>query len=242
MKKITVLLCDDHTIVREGVRGLLAATDDIHVVGEAENGNQSVKETTRLQPDVVVLDLAMPSLDGLKATRRILNKISSAKVLIFSASNNDQHMQQAVHAGAVGYVNKAAAPSDLLQAIRQVAQGDAFFSPAITKVLFKQWQSPAGTKTTTLTSREAEVLRLVADGNANKQIAGLLSISIKTVEKHRQTLMGKLDIHDIATLTRYAISNGFIESSRAPDRFTAESASPVDATRNFDWPGSPAPS
>jgi len=214
MKKITVLLSDDHTIVREGLRGLLAATDDIQVVGEAENGHQSVLETRRLRPDVVVLDLAMPALDGLEAARQIIREVPSTKVLILSASNNEQHLQQAVHAGAAGYVNKATAPVDLLRAIRQIAVGDNFFSPPISKALFKQWQTPGGITASPLTGRQMEILRLIVEGNANKQIAGLLSISIKTVEKHRQTLMTRLKIHDVATLTRYAVSNGLIESGR----------------------------
>jgi len=220
MKKITVLLSDDHTLVREGLRLLLETTEDIQVVGEAANGHQSVRETKRLQPDVVLQDLAMPLLNGLEAARQIAREVPTAKVLILSAYTDDQYLEYAIEAGAAGYLMKETIGTDLLRAIREVAKGNAFFSPPVARRLLKQWQARSlngasvRTKVTLLTSRQTEVLQLIAEGYATKQIAGLLSLSIKTVEKHRQDLMNTLNIHNIASLTRYAISSGVVESNR----------------------------
>ena len=224
MKKITVLLSDDHTLLREGMRLLLEKESDIQVVGEAANGQESVRETKRLRPDVVVQDLAMPLLNGLGAARQIADEVPSAKVLILSAYSDDQYIEHAIEAGAAGYLMKETVGTDLLRAIREVAKGNAFFSPPIAKRMLKQWQGksldgdPVRTKTTLLTSRQTEVLQLIAGGHATKQIAGLLSLSIKTVEKHRQDLMNMLNIHNVASLTRYAVSSGVVESNRLPNQ------------------------
>jgi DNA-binding NarL/FixJ family response regulator len=223
MKKITVLLSDDHTIVREGLRLLLEKELDIQVVGEAANGHQSVREAKRLKPDVVVQDLAMPLLNGLEAARQIKKEVPSAKVLILSAYSDDAYIEHAVEAGAAGYLMKETIGHDLLRAIREIAKGNAFFSPPIAKRLLKPWQekfpngSPVGKKATTLTGRQKEILQLIAEGFATKQIADMLSLSIKTVEKHRQDLMNTLNIHNIASLTRYAVSSGVVESNRMPN-------------------------
>ena len=220
MKKITVLLSDDHAVFREGLRSLLKASDDIDVIGEAENGYRAVGEARRLQPDVVLMDLAMPRLNGMEATRRIARKVPTAKVLILSTYSDDQHVQQAVEAGAAGYLTKESASESLLEAIREAFKGNAVFSPTIASRLLKQWQhrnlkssSPAGSA---LTNRQMDVLQLIAEGLSGKEIGRLLSVSLKTVEKHRQSLMDKLDIHEIATLTRYAVSKGVVESNFAP--------------------------
>ena len=224
MKTITVLLSDDHTVVREGLRLLLEKEADMQVVGEAANGRRSVGETKRLKPDVVVLDIAMPLLNGLEAARQIAKEVPSTKVLILSAYSDDAYIQQAIEAGAAGFLMKETAGDDLLRAIREIAKGNAFFSPPVAKRLLKQWQekllngSPVKTMATMLTSRQMEILQLIAEGYATKQIAGLLSLSIKTVEKHRQDLMNTLNIHNIATLTRYAVSSGVVESNRVPNR------------------------
>lgn len=223
MKKITVLLSDDHTLVREGLRLLLETAGDIQVVGEAANGHQSVRETKRLQPDVVLQDLAMPLLNGLEAARQIAREAPSAKVLILSAYADEQYIAHAIAAGAVGYLMKETVGNDLLRAIREVAKGNAFFSPPVARRLLKQCKEkfidgePTKTKAAQLTSRQAEVLQLIAEGHATKQIAGLLSLSVKTVEKHRQDLMNTLNIHNIATLTRYAVSSGVVEFHRVPN-------------------------
>jgi len=219
MQKISVLLADDHTVVRQGLRALLEAEEDMSVVGEAENGRQAVNMAKRLQPDVVVMDIAMPTLNGLEATRQINKESRKSKVLILSSYSDDEYVQQLTDAGAIGYLVKQTAAQDLVSAIREARRGNAFFSPAISKRLLEHYrasvnQPPGEKKATKLTPRELEVLQLIAEGYANKQIAAELFISIKTVEKHRQQLMQKLDIHDVAGLTRYAIAKGIIENSK----------------------------
>ena len=218
MQKITVLLADDHTIVREGFRALLAAEPDMEVVGQADTGRQAVQLARKLQPEVVVMDVAMPQLNGLEATRQILKEVPSAKVLILSCYSDEEYVQQLTEAGAAGYLVKQTAAAELLKAIREAKRGRAFFSPAISKRLVEHYRQaltnglPLRKSAEQLTTREAEVLQLIAEGGPNKQIAAELGISIKTVEKHRQQLMNKLNIHDIAGLTRYAIAKGVIEN------------------------------
>jgi DNA-binding NarL/FixJ family response regulator len=219
MEKIKVLLADDHTVVRQGLRVLLEAEQDIAIVGEAETGRQAVQLTKKLAPDVVVMDIAMPLLNGLEATRQIIKEAPSTKVLILSSYSDDEYVHQLTEAGAGGYLLKQTAATDLIKAIREARKGNAFFSPAISKRLLDHYRDaflrgvPVRKRTDLLTSREAEVLQLIAEGKPNKQIASELSISIKTVEKHRQQVMNKLNIHDVAGLTRYAISKGIIESN-----------------------------
>jgi len=216
MKKIAVLLVDDHTVVRQGLRALLSSEEDIEVIGEAENGRQAVMAARKTPPDVVVMDVAMPLLNGLEATRQILRSVPTAKVLVLTSYGDDDCVEQLMQAGASGYLIKQTAANDLLKAIREVQRGNAYFSPAIAKRLRDQCREaftsgqPAR-KAGELTSREAEVLQLIAEGFSNKQIASELTISIKTVEKHRQQVMNKLNIHDVAGLTRYAISKGMVE-------------------------------
>jgi len=218
MERITVLLADDHMIVREGIRALLEAEDDIEVVGEAQTGRQAVQLTKRLRPDVVVMDIGMPLLNGLEATRQILKAVRATRVLILSAHGDDEYIRQAVILGAAGYLIKETSANLLSKAIREVEKGNAFFSPSIANRLHcLSLESPEECvglrrKKAGLSSREVEVLQLVAEGKANKQVARELGISVKTVEKHRQHLMSKLDLHDTAGLTRYAIAAGIIES------------------------------
>ena len=219
MKKTSVLLVDDHTVVRQGFRSLLSAEPDIEVVGEAENGRQAVQLTRQLSPDLVVMDIAMPQLNGLEATRQIVGAGLPAKVLMLSSYADDEYVQQAAEAGASGYLLKQSAADDLIEAVRQIAQGNAFFSPSVLKRLLEFYREsrlkgrPSSQRSGQLTSREQEVLQLVAEGQLNKQIAAALSISVKTVEKHRQQLMNKLNIHDIAGLTRYAMAQGVVENA-----------------------------
>jgi DNA-binding NarL/FixJ family response regulator len=217
MKRITVLLAEDHMVVREGLRKLLEAEDDLEVVGEAQTGRQAVELTRKLCPSVVVMDIAMPLLNGLEATRQICKSIPGTKVLILSAHNDDAYVEQAIASGASGFLLKQTSAHDLSRAIRTVHKGNTFFSPSIARRLHDQ-KIPAGggalrKKVARLSSREVEVLQLIAEGKANKETAAELGISIKTVEKHRQNLMAKLDIHEISGLTRYAIAAGIIESS-----------------------------
>jgi len=223
MQNITVVLADDHTVVRQGIRTLLESEEDISVVGEAENGQQAVQMAKDLQPDVVVMDIAMPSLNGLEATRQITKEGSAPRVLILSSYSDDEYVQQLTEAGASGYLVKQSAGPDLVMAIREAKRGNAFFSPIISRRLLDHHRrsSVAGQplkKGTSLTPREMQVLQLIAEGRANKQIADELMISVKTVEKHRQEVMNKLDIHDVAGLTRYAVTRGIVQNPRDTER------------------------
>ena len=217
MSKITVLLADDHTLMRQGVRSLLQAQSDIEIVGEAGTGRQAVEQAKALRPDVVVMDIAMPLLNGLEATRRILRQNPSSRVLILSTYSDDEYVQQLTEAGAAGYLLKDSAVTDLVNAIREAHQGRSYFSPPIARRLMHQFRErfvrgvPVMKRTDSLTPRETEVLQLIAEGKANKQIAAELSLGVKTIEHHRQQMMKKLNIHEIANLTRYAISKGIVE-------------------------------
>jgi DNA-binding NarL/FixJ family response regulator len=213
---ITVLLAEDHMIVREGLRHLLQSERDIEVIGEAANGRLAVAMALKLRPAVVIMDIAMPLLNGLEATRQIKHAIPDAKILILSAHSDDAYVEKVTELGASGYLVKQTSAHFLAEAIREVNKGNTFFSPSIEKRSLKRQQGSLDRKGLMkvrigLSSREVEVLQLIAEGKANKQIAAELGISIKTVEKHRDHLMQKLDIHDTASLTRYAISEGIIE-------------------------------
>ena len=208
-RQITILLAEDHTIVRQGLRALLNADVNLRVVGEARTGREAVKLAQTLRPDVIVMDIAMPQLNGLEATRQILLAVPATKVLILSAHNDDEYVERVLAAGAAGYLLKQSSADILAEAIKVVVKGHPVFSPAIARRL----GAKGGRRRSLLTSREEEVLQLVAEGAPNKQVAAELGISIKTVEKHRQHLMDKLDIHDTAGITRYAIAAGVVESS-----------------------------
>jgi DNA-binding NarL/FixJ family response regulator len=214
---ITVLLAEDHSVVRQGLCALLNAAGNFTIVGEAQTGREAVQMAQALQPAVILMDIAMPVLNGLEATRQILAANPAAKVLMLSAHSDDVYIERTTAAGAVGFLEKQTSAEILVKAIRAVARGERFLSPAIAKRLQAAAARPrhrgelSGSADSRLTSREAEVLQLVAEGSANKQVASRLAISIKTVEKHRQHLMDKLNIHDTAGLTRYAIAKGIIE-------------------------------
>lgn len=215
---ITVLLVDDHLIVREGFRSLLKLDAAIVIVGEARDGREAVVLTKQLCPDVVVMDIAMPLLNGLGATQQIISALPGTRVIILSAHSDDAYIDRALAVGAVGYLIKQTSAQILSRAIREVHAGKMFFSPAISKRLQDKKSDgkggPSRKIVANLTSRELEVIQLIAEGQGNKQVAADLDISIKTVEKHRQHVMDKLKIHDTAGLTRYAIDQGIIESSR----------------------------
>ncbi len=219
MKPITVVLAEDHTVVREGLRLLLESEQDIRVVGEANTGRKAVELTRQLRPAVVVMDIAMPVLNGLEATRQILKAVPGAKVLILSAHSDDAYVEQVMALGAAGYLLKQTSAHVLSQAVREVQKGKTFLSPSIARRLNQPDARAANHGKSVkkmgsrLSSREVEVIQLIAEGQANKQVAAELGISVKTVEKHRQRLMEKLNIHDTAGLTRYAIAAGIIESS-----------------------------
>jgi len=219
MKRITVLLAEDHMVVREGFRKMLELEDDFEVVGEAQDGRQAVALAKKLRPAVVLMDIAMPLLNGLEATRQVLKAVPTTKVLMLSAHSDDAYVKNATDSGAVGFLLKQTSAHDVCRAIREIQKGKTFFSPSIARHfdrLNPQLSGRTGVsnqKIAQLTSREMEVLQLVAEGKANKETAAELGIGMKTVEKHREHLMRKLDIHDTAGLTRYAISAGIIENS-----------------------------
>ena len=219
MKRVAVLIAEDHTIVRQGLRLLIEADGDIEIVGEAKTGREAIQMTGSLQPEIVVMDVAMPLLNGIQATRQILKSFPKTKVLILSAHSDPAYIEQAVKEGASGYVVKQASGEVVAKAIRELHKGKTFFTSSIAKSLKEDYQKSAtgvGLRKKhgiQLTSRETELLQMIAEGHVNKQMASELGISIKTIEKHRQHLMEKLHIHDIAGLTRFAIATGIIESS-----------------------------
>jgi DNA-binding NarL/FixJ family response regulator len=215
-RRITVMLVDDHTLIRQGVRVLLEAEADIVVVGEAEDGRHAVEMALDLHPDVVVMDIAMPLLNGIEATRQILAALPKTRVLVLSAHSDEEYVDRVTALGAAGYVLKQSSLHDLATAIRTAQAGRIYVSPSIVRRPRRRSdgvQAGHGVPAVParLSTREAEVLQLVAEGKANKQTAAELGISIKTVEKHRNGLMQKLDIHDVAGLVRYAIAVGIIE-------------------------------
>lgn len=218
-KKITVLLVEDHAVVRQGLCTLLEISGAFAVVAQAQTGREAVGLAARLQPEVIVMDIAMPDLNGLEATRQILAREPGAKILILSAHSDDEYVERLTAAGALGFLEKQSSAEILVQAIQVVARGNSYFSPTIARrraaasTQSRNQRGASGPGPARLTSRESEVLQLVAEGRANKQIAATLAISIKTVEKHRQQVMNKLNIHETAGLTRYAIARGIIESS-----------------------------
>ena len=210
MSKIAVLLVDDHEVVRQGLRALLESQVDMQVVGEAQNGHQAISLAREKNPDVIVMDISMPGLNGLEATREIVKVVPTAKVLVLTSYDDDDCVVQMSQAGAVGYLTKRSAAEELTEAIRAVRRGRAFYSPEIAKRLRDRGrlglQERTQAKTRELTQREEQVLQLVAEGFPNKGIASKLGISVKTVEKHRQAVMNKLNIHETAGLTRFALS------------------------------------
>lgn len=218
-KQITVLIADDHVIVREGLRLLLQSEKDIAVIGEASTGRLAVDMALKLQPDVIVMDIAMPQMNGLEATRQIRKERPESKIIILSAHSDDAYVAGVMALGANGYLIKQSSAHVLSEAIREVQKGKSFYSPTISKRLNKRELKSLdrngipNAKVAHLSSRELEVLQRIAEGESNKEMASNLSISIKTIEKHRDHLMSKLDIHDTAGLTRYAIEAGIIESS-----------------------------
>ncbi len=213
--KIRVLLVDDHAILREGIRALLALSKDIEVVGEAAEGQAAIDRTGELSPDVVLMDIAMPGLDGLEATRRIKERYKDVKVLILTQHENREYVFPILKAGADGYVLKKAAGTELISAIRAVSEGGTFLYPSVARAVVEDYLRPDGTvadrRHPRLTDREVEILRLVAEGKSNQEIADLLCLSAKTVTGHRTNIMEKLDLHNRTELVKYAIRTGLIQ-------------------------------
>jgi DNA-binding NarL/FixJ family response regulator len=216
MNKITVLIADDHMIVREGLKHLLQSAVDIEVVGEVQNGEAAVREIRNLLPKVVLLDIAMPLLNGIDAARQIHKHAPRVGILMLSTYHQDREVREAVAAGAQGFMMKESASAELLTAVREISKGRSFFSPPIARRMASQRSGAFINKGENalhaqhLTRRELQVLRLLAEGGRNKEMAEKLGISIKTIEKHRQTLMNKLNLHEPAGLTMYAIANGMV--------------------------------
>ena len=216
MQRINVLLADDHTIVREGIRSLLEARKEIKVVGEASTGKEAVEKAGEIRPDIVIMDISMPILNGLEATRQIRRLYPECKVLVLTMHENRESVRQILKAGAIGYVIKKSAAGQLFNAIDAVNRGEAFFSPTISKMLLEDYLEETDSPDEILSSRETEVLQLVAEGHTNKEIADLLFISVKTVEGHKDNIKKKLCIYDQAGLIKYAIGKGMIHLDK-PD-------------------------
>lgn len=216
MSKISVLLVDDHTVLRAGLRALLETYPDVEVVGEAGDGEEAIRQVRKLRPDVVLMDLAMPGMNGLVATRYILEENPGIKVLILTQYGNKEYVLPLLEAGVAGYVLKYAADTELIKAIRVVSRGDSFLYPPIAKMLLEAYISSEQSVDPyeTLTPRELEVLVLVAEGYSNREIADILQISPKTVDVHRTRLMKKLELHNVADVTRYAIRRGLVDPAQ----------------------------
>ena len=209
---IRVLLADDHAIVREGLRALLSREPDLQVVAEAGDGREALRLAQETRPDVATLDLSMPLLNGLEAARQMATWERGPRPLLLTMHTDDQYVLEALRAGVRGYVLKRQAAADLVRAIREVAGGAVYLSPGISAIIAEAIRTPAPPSEETLTPREREVLQLVAEGKTTKEIASILGVSIKTADAHRTHLMQKLNIHDVAGLTRYAIRQGMIEA------------------------------
>jgi DNA-binding NarL/FixJ family response regulator len=208
---ISIVLADDHTVVRKGFKLLLEHEADIGVVGEAANGKEAVEMALRLRPTIVLMDIMMPELNGFQATQRLRLMDDTIRVLILSMYSSQDHVHQVIQSGASGYLLKHCAPKDLVSAVREVARGKTYFTPAVSRQVLEFRKRYRADRGSILTTREFEVLQMVAEGKTNRDIGGNLFISVKTVEKHRQRLMDKLGIHDVAGLTRYAIARGIID-------------------------------
>jgi DNA-binding NarL/FixJ family response regulator len=215
MTKIGVLITDDHAIVRDGICALLALTGDIEAVGEATNGREALEMVKKLAPDVVLMDIAMPLMNGLEATRRIHKEFPQTKVIVLTQYEDREYVLPVIEAGAGGFVSKTAASSELTSAIRSVYRGDSFLSPSVARLLVEDYREMAkvGKSQDTseqLTNREREILKLLAEGHSTREIARILVISPKTVERHKTNLMAKLDIHNRLDLFKYALRKGII--------------------------------
>lgn len=209
--KIRILLADDHAVVRQGFSALLRAQPDMEVVGEAANGREAIERAKQLQPDVVVMDVAMPELNGIEATRRLQDEAPRSRVLALSMHKDSVYVREILRAGARGYLLKDAIDTDLIAAVRAVARGDGYISPAVSEAVLSDYRKHVTNPIDLLSSREREVLQMIAEGLVNKEIATRLNLSVYTVEAHRGRIMEKLNLHSTSELVRFALRNGLID-------------------------------
>ncbi len=215
-QKIKIFIADDHNLVRQGIVTLLKNQVDFEVVGEASDGAQTVRLVKELNPDIIIMDISMPTLNGLEATFRIKHDMPDAKVLILTQHESEEYILEIIKAGASGYILKSAVSEELVDGIFTLERGEKFFSPSVSKMMMENYINKVKGHNTlkdnfTLTHREKEVLQLIAEGNTNQQVAEKLFISARTVEFHRANIMHKLNLHDVAGLVKYAIQKGVIQ-------------------------------
>jgi two-component system nitrate/nitrite response regulator NarL len=214
-KKIRLLLVDDHPVVRRGMRSCLEGIRHVEVVDEAVDGKEAMEKVKALTPDIVLMDIDMPVMNGLEATKLLREEFPETRVLILSIHTNKEYVLQIIRSGAQGYVLKDASPADLVRAIESVDSGEPFFSPDISQIVLNQYLEEAGADaagdTVKLTTRERQVLAMIAGGQSNKEMANELNVGVRTIETHRERVMNKLNIHSVAGLTKYAITNGIVK-------------------------------
>ncbi len=210
-RRIRILLADDHAVVRQGFKMILGAQPEMEIVGEAGNGREAVEAAEKLRPDVVVMDVAMPELNGIEATRRIVQSSPHTRILALSMHKDSVYVREVLRAGARGYLLKDAPAGDLLSAVRAVASGEGYLSPAVSNAVLDDYRRHVTNPIDLLTSREREVLQMLAEGKTNKEIAGVLNLSVYTVDAHRGRIMEKLNLHSINELVRFAVRNGLVD-------------------------------
>ena len=211
MKRTRILLVDDHAVVRQGFKMILDAQSDMEIVGEAANGRDAVELAAQLRPDIVVMDVAMPELNGIEATRRVIAADPHIRVIALSMHKDSVYVREILRAGARGYLLKDSGADDLVKAIRAVAGGESYLSPAVSNAVLDDYRKHVTNPIDLLTSREREVLQMLAEGKTNKEIAVVLNLSVYTVDAHRGRIMEKLNLHSINELVRFALRNGLID-------------------------------
>lgn len=211
MKRIRILLADDHAVVRQGFKMILGAEADMEIVGEAGNGREALELAEKWKPDVVVMDVAMPELNGIEATRRMTGSLPHTRVIALSMHKDSVYVREVLRAGARGYLLKDSGASDLVSAVRAVANGEGYLSPAVSNAVLDDYRKHVTNPIDLLSSREREVLQMLAEGKTNKEIAGVLNLSVYTVDAHRGHIMEKLNLHSISDLVRFAVRNGLCD-------------------------------
>jgi two-component system, NarL family, response regulator NreC len=211
MKRIRILLADDHAVVRQGFKMILGAQSDMEIVGEAGNGREAVELAENLKPDIVVMDVAMPELNGIEATRRLSTSSPHTRVVALSMHKDNVYVREILRAGARGYLLKDSVAADVVNAIRAVARGESYLSPAVSNAVLDDYRKHVTNPIDLLSSREREVLQMLAEGKTNKEIAVVLNLSVYTVDAHRGRIMEKLNLHSINELVRFAVRNGLID-------------------------------